>query len=253
VKILAFVLKVLELLLRNGIFTIRTGLAKGLKRRYGFGVKPRFSLTDEERFLMKLDFQGKTVFDVGAYVGIFTMFFARAVGRTGKVIAFEPNPRNYDELAYNVKLNDLDNVTIMKIGLGRGNEQMALAVDPIFPARGTLEKDRKGRMLRKGGARSVAIEVSSLDSLMETMKLPRPDFVKLDVEGFEMDVLYGMVETINNCKPNLLVELPNREILVKIIEFLLSKRYSIYHIKSGTEIASLDSPVVKEGHHVFCK
>lgn len=181
------------------------------------------------------------------------MFFARAVGRTGQVIAFEPTPKNYEELVYNVRLNGFDNVTIMKIGLGRRNEQMDLVVDPIFPARGTLEKDIKGRMLRKRGARSVKIEVASLDSLMEIMKLPRPDFVKVDVEGYEMDVLYGMVETINNYKPNLLIELPNREILVKIIEFLISKRYSIYHIESNTKITSYDSPVVKEGHHIFCK
>jgi len=68
---------------------------------------------------MRLDFKGKTVFDVGGYVGIHTLFFARATGEKGRVVTFEPNPRNYEELVYNVRLNGFDNVTTMQIGLGR--------------------------------------------------------------------------------------------------------------------------------------
>jgi len=250
-NIITFILKVLEPLLKNCIFTMRMGLAKGLKRRYGFGFKPKFSITEEDKFLMSLDLKGKTVFDVGGYVGLHTMFFARAVGETGKIITFEPNPRNCEELLYNVRLNNLDNVTIMQIGLGRMHEKVDLAIDPIYPARGTVDKNKREQMLRKRGARTVKVEVAPLDSLMEIRKLPRPDFVKVDVEGFEMDVLYSMAKTISNYKPNLFIEI-HGEILREMMEFLISKKYFIYHIESNTKITSYNLPVIKGGH-LFCK
>jgi FkbM family methyltransferase len=245
--IVVSILKVLELLFRNYVFIMRTGLGKGLKRRYGFGFKPKFSLTEEEKFLMNLDFKGKTVFDVGGYVGIHTIFFARAVGKMGKVIAFEPNPKNYEELLYNVSLNGFDNVTTLKIGLGRSDELVDLVVDPLYPTRGTVEESRKKRMLGKRGVRTIKVEVASLDSLMKKMNLPQPDFVKVDAEGFEMDVLYGMVETINNFNPDLFIEI-HGEIPRSIIELLASKGYSIYHVESNTTIDFSNYPAIKEGH-----
>ena len=242
VNVIARILRFLELLLKSRIFTMRTGLAKGLKRRYGFGFKPKLSLTEEEKFLMGLDFQGKTVFDGGGYVGIYAMFFARAVGKTGRVITFEPNPRNYEELAYNVRLNGFDNVTVMQIGLGRKQERLDLAIDPLYPSRGTV---------RKKGAKTVEIKVFPLDSLVKMGELPKPDFVKLDVEGSEMGVLYGMVETIGNYKPDLFIEI-HGEIPEEMIELLTSNGYSIHHVESDTEIAPHHSPRIVGGH-LFCE
>jgi FkbM family methyltransferase len=245
--IVVSILKILEFLLKNHVFTMRTGLGKGLKRRYGFGFKPKFSLTEEEKFLMISDFKGKIVFDVGGYVGIHAMFFARAVGKMGKVITFEPNPKNYEELLYNVSLNGFDNVTTLKIGLGRSNELADLVVDPLYPTRGTVEESRKERMLGKRGVRKIKVEIASLDSLVRKMNLPQPDFVKVDAEGLEMDVLYGMVETIDNFKPDLFIEM-HGEIPGSMIELLTSKGYSIYHIESDTTIDFSNYPVIKEGH-----
>jgi len=222
---------------------MRTGLAKGLKRRYGFGFKPKFSLTAEEKFLMRLDFKGKTVFDVGGYVGIHTLFFARATGEKGRVVTFEPNPRNYEELVYNVRLNGFDNVTTMQIGLGRRYEWVYMVVDPMYPARGTL--NRKERRIRRGRKRAVKVELFPLDSLMEKGILPKPDFIKVDVEGFEMDVLYAMVGTINNYKPGLFIEI--HENSEKLIGFLFSKGYSIYHVESHIEISPQNFSLIR-GH-----
>lgn len=247
--IFVFILNALGLLCKNSIFTMKSGLAKGMKRRCGFGFKPKSSLNEEEKFLINLKFKGKTVFDVGGYIGIHTLFFAHAVGESGKVITFEPNPKNYEELIYNVRLNDLANVQVMQIGLGRRDEQMSLVMDPISPGRATVEKERKNKMLRAGG-RMVKIEVVSLDNLTKIRKLPKPDFIKIDVEGIEMDVLYGMVDTINNYKPNLFIEI-HGAIPRKMIDFLISKNYAISHIESNIKIDFSIFPVIKGGH-LFC-
>src|SRR5688572_5752212 len=79
---------------QHGVYTVRSGVAKGLKRRGGFGFIPR-DISREEAFLAAMDFRGKTVFDIGAYEGIYTLFFARAVGAKGRVVTFEPNPVNH--------------------------------------------------------------------------------------------------------------------------------------------------------------
>jgi len=246
VKITAFVLRVFELLFKNYVFTIRTGLAKGLKRRYGFGFKPRSPLTKEEEFLMGLDLEGKTIIDVGGYIGMHAMFFARAVGETGKVITLEPNPRNYEELDHNVRLNNFNNITCMQIGLGKNQERLDLITDPIYPARGSVAKSGAADQRE---TRVFNVQIFPLDSLVKTDKLPRPDFIKVDVEGFELDVLYGMVETIDTYKPHLFIEI-HGETPRKLVELLASKGYSVYHIESGTEITGHNFPVIIGGHLV---
>jgi FkbM family methyltransferase len=265
-RAITLILEIAQTLFGDCVFTMRTGLAKGLKRRYGLGFKPKFSPTKEEEFLMRLDLQGKTVFDAGGYVGIYALFFARAVGKTGRVVTFEPNPRNYEELTYNIGLNSFDNITAMQIGLGRRHEQLDLVTDPIYPSRGTIKRGEtiagatggsSAQMYsvrespRKPVTRAFKVEVFSLDHLMRTGHLPKPDFVKIDVEGFEMDVLYGMVETIDNYKPDLLIEV-HGEISREMIEILASKGYLVYHIESGVEITP-DDFLAFEGGHLFCK
>ena len=89
----ATIISALRSLLKNRVYTSRSGLVKGLKRKGGVGFIPR-QLSLEEKFLMNLDINGQTIYDIGGNVGIFTMFFARSVGKKGKVITFEPNPWN---------------------------------------------------------------------------------------------------------------------------------------------------------------
>lgn len=93
-RIKATILSALMSLVKNHIYTSRSGLTKGLKQKGGLGFIPKRPLTREEKFLLGLDINGQTIYDIGEHAGIFTMFFARSVGKNGKVITFEPNPWN---------------------------------------------------------------------------------------------------------------------------------------------------------------
>ena len=107
----------------NRIYTVRHGLAKGLKRRGGLGFVPQVgALTSEEVFLENLSWTGTTVYDVGGFEGIMSLFFARCVGPTGRLITFEPNPANYAAIVANVALNGFAHVDVRPIAVGAAPE-----------------------------------------------------------------------------------------------------------------------------------
>ncbi len=240
----------LERIFRNCSFTMRTGLAKGLRRYYGFGFRPKFLLNDEERFLLGLDFYGQTVFDIGGYIGIYALFFARAVGSSGRVITFEPNPANYQELLRNLQLNKFSNVTALPLGLGRHCGQVDLIINPLYPSRGFVAEAQPQNAIQKKYSQTVPIKIITLDSLMQSKSLPSPDFIKIDVEGFELDVLHGMTEVLHVYKPRLFIEFHCK--MPDLICFLLNREYTIYCVKSGNKITRQHIAIMNWGH-LFCE
>ena len=152
-------------------------------------------LTSEERFLMSLQLKGKTIYDIGGHIGLLTLFFARSVGNTGKVITFEPNPESCAKLQENVRLNNFVNVEIKGIGLGKKREKRALAVRREEPATGSMEENIQSKILKEKWTKAFPVEIDSLDSQIKLNSLPKPDFVKIDVEGMEFDVLCAGIST----------------------------------------------------------
>jgi FkbM family methyltransferase len=126
--------------------------------------------------------------DVGANVGYYTRFASRIVGPEGTVLAYEPNPTAFRLLRMNTE--QLSNTTIFQKAL---SDQKGEA---IFYIR------RHGEMSSLGadsGARPIRVDVSTLDA--ELAAYPRVDFIKIDVEGFEMEVLRGASETLSVHRP----------------------------------------------------
>ncbi|NJO55780.1 MAG: FkbM family methyltransferase [Rhodospirillales bacterium] len=144
-----------------------------MRRRYGLGFKPGMRATDDERYLTSLNFVGKTVYDIGGYVGIYTLFFAHAAGPDGHVVAFEPNPQNYRELQLNVQLNKFTNVTAIQSAIGAHCGNIALHVDPLAPARGFIAGARDDLPLKKRAR--VPVELWSLDNMIAQRGLTPPD------------------------------------------------------------------------------
>jgi FkbM family methyltransferase len=240
-------------LVKNRIYTSRSGLTKGLKLKGGLGFIPR-QLSSEEKFLLGLDINGQTIYDIGGAAGIFTIFFARSVGKNGKVITFEPNPWNCNMIFEHLKLNNLDNVEVQQIALGKKREKGTLAVRQSETGTGSLQEDIKASILQEKGAETIQVEIDTLDNQIATNNLPKPDFVKIDVEGLEMDVLDGMREIIKNYKPKLFIEIHGVDVQRKIenvqrvVDFLIAREYSIYHIESGDLITSSNTQIAKAGH-----
>jgi len=250
-------LRCARILLKDRVLVIRSGLARGLKRRYGPGFRPRlvlggYSLTEEEHFIAQLDLASKTVYDVGAYVGIYTLFFARAVGQKGTVVSFEPDPDNYKELVLNVEVNNFKNVIALNLALGSHNHPAKIFRDPFYPTRSSLNSilepstPGKTRPLR-----TVPVRVVSMDTLVEEGQLPLPDFIKVDVEGYEKEVLLGSQTTLDNYHPLILIELHGIS-PEQISNLLFSHGYKLYHIESKRILNSDETVPRQRGQHLFC-
>ena len=248
----------LMLILKNHITTYKNGLRKGLKAKGGLAFLQKFRHPPkEEEFLKELDLNGQTIYDVGGFIGMLTIFFASSTGKAGKVITFEPNPDNCKWILENVRVNNFDNVILKQIGLGKQHEILTFAVRSTSTATGSAQEYIKNQIINEKGSKVFEIEVDSLDNQIAVNNLPKPDFVKIDVEGLEMDVLIGMEKTIISSKPNLFIEIHGADIqkkietAQKIVDFLLSHKYRIYHVESTNYITSQDAHIAKRGH-LYC-
>jgi len=184
---------------------------------------------------------------VGAAFGLFTIFLAAKVGRRGKVIAFEPNPKLCFSIHENASLNDFSNVEVIQIALGKETANETLAFPSANLGIGSMEKHERDRILTLKDCRTIQVYVDSIDNQVFVQKLAKPDFVKIDVQALELDVLVGMDKTIDKYKPKILVEvhyIPNidwkTENTENILKFLMSKGYSIYHVESGNIVQTVE-------------
>jgi FkbM family methyltransferase len=144
---------------------------------------------------------GSVVIDVGANIGFFTVHFARRVGPTGLVLAFEPGRENVELLRWNVARAQARNVRIVDAALGDHDGDGTLFLNPVHPADHRIFRGRDGRPSRP-------IRVATLDSFLADSELgARVSLVKIDVQGAEMQVLRGMSRTLKEATAaQLLVE-----------------------------------------------
>jgi FkbM family methyltransferase len=141
---------------------------------------------------------GTTVLDIGAHIGTHTIALSHAVGKDGKVYAFEPQKKIYRELVMNMRLNQLDNVQVLRNAVGATSKKVFLGA-PIAQNEGA-------RFVAPTGEEEV--EMRTVDSLA----LVGISFMKIDVENYELEVLKGAVETIQREKPVILIEIQGNHV-----------------------------------------
>lgn len=141
--------------------------------------------------------------DVGANIGLMSIFAARRVGLNGKVTAFEPHPNTREILIKNIALNGLERtVQVMPYALGAQRGTAQLYDDP--------SKNRGAASLMKTGSTAVVHEVQtmSLDNFLKKprfVNFPLPSLIKIDVEGLELDVLKGAMSLLGSTSPPALI------------------------------------------------
>jgi FkbM family methyltransferase len=181
--------------------------------------------------------QGMTVVDRGANIGYYTLLFSHLVGASGKVYAFEPDPIVYQALLVNVSKNKLPNVEVHECALGRafGKAQ--------FRAVGGVSSAFVQDADELPNDRVITVPVANLDALLRGRE--RVDFVKLDVEGAEVECLEGMREIIaKNPEISVVFEINSNIVRVgmdELFEILKELGFrTIYAIEPHLHIASVD-------------
>ncbi len=149
------------------------------------------------RLLQSLDTHGWICCDIGANVGAITLALAKFVGPKGKVFAFEPGPPNLRRLRDNLNLNPelSKSVEMIAAGVGRAPGELYWAEEKGNPG---------NALLRKTGTHEA--KVITLDDFAREHAISKLDFVKIDVEGMELEVMQGAAETLLRFLPILYFE-----------------------------------------------
>jgi len=155
----------------------------------------------ETDYIKKEIKEGDIVFDIGANIGYYTLLFAKLVGNTGKVFAFEPDPTNFAILKKNIETNGYQNVTLIQKAISDKTAKIRLylcnynnGMHRIYDS--TFCDD------------SVEIESVRLDDFLDSIVFDSMiNFIKIDVEGAEFESLQGMKSILKkNISPKILLE-----------------------------------------------
>ena len=160
---------------------------------------------NEFAFLDRVLRPGMVFVDVGANDGYYTLFAARRVGSSGRVVAAEPSSRERAHLQRNLGRNGLDNVSVVPAAIGAavGVADLHLA-HGVHAGHNTLGGFAHDDVVRASLER---VPVEPLDAVVARLGLARVDFVKIDVEGAEASVIAGAHAILTTMRPVLLMEI----------------------------------------------
>lgn len=153
------------------------------------------------QFIARLIEPGMHVADIGANFGYYSLLMADLIGPQGRLLAVEPNPPVVDMLTRTLDLNGYGGRTrIVAAAAGSSEGEGCLMVPVGEPKNATLVSGATGG--EDSGL--VAVPIRSLDTLLADF--PRVDFLKIDAEGAEEDIVLGLASTIGRCKPRIILE-----------------------------------------------
>jgi len=170
---------------------------------------------------------GDCCYDVGANIGVYTLWAAGRVRLTGEVHAFEPVPRTRATLARLVEQNGLTQVRLSSAAVAATAGTVGMRVYP----------DASGLAHQAFDGMEPQLTVSATTLDLHASRHRPPDLVKIDVEGFELEVLRGAGELLRTCRPALLLEmLPShlarmgRARQAELVSLLAGAGYQIFNL-----------------------
>jgi len=184
-------------------------LLNGIKRKHYLKILNSITLDDEKdlNVVKHLTSAGDLVVDVGANIGIYTMFLSRFVGDFGKVISIEPISTTFNFLVNNIHQLELNNVIPYNIAAGNDEKVYTMTI----PVGNSGENFYRAKVIDNKTidenlkTKKIKVRSNRLDNLL-VKDIDKISFIKIDVEGFEYYVLKGSEDVIINSKPALLIE-----------------------------------------------
>jgi FkbM family methyltransferase len=212
-------IRVVQAAIGRGSITVRGGAAFGLRLStdhlpidhiQGFGLVRGVLEPEVQEALRRTVPSGAVVFDVGANVGFFSLLSAKLAGPGGRVEAFEPVPHNAAAIRANAALNGFQTIRVHQVAVSdrNGIGQVCIPVEPSWA-------HLTDRGQHPATEEVIPVQMTVLDDQIAAGLLPRPDVVKIDVEGFELQVLNGLRRTLAGDPVTIICELhdTNREAL----------------------------------------
>jgi FkbM family methyltransferase len=190
--------------------------------------------------------KGGVVFDIGANIGQYAIPFSELVGNEGKVYCFEPDPENFSFLQLNVTMNSCNNVHVNNHGVGDVEGSLSFYRD-------TLTGGRMGSFIKASVGNNfegfeIKQHVKKLDSLIKLYGVP--DFIKVDVEGFEIEVIKGLTIELENSV--WLIEV-RQDTKKEIFNYFDMRGYECRHIENSNLLIMSSDKIPAFANLVFKK
>lgn len=175
--------------------------------------------------LKKLVKDNFVIIDVGSNIGQTAMTLANTSFENVMIYGFEPDPVNYAKAVKNLELNTFNNIKYQNFGLGSQKGELYLKID--------TPSNRGGNRIDQQNIseNSIKIQIEKLDDVVSKMNIEKIDLIKMDVEGFEHEVLKGSVNILKKYKPLLFIEIDDGNLLqqgsssIHLINYLNSIGY----------------------------
>lgn len=170
---------------------------------------------------------GMTVIDIGSNIGYYAILESRLIGKLGKIFSIEPSPINFELLKENLELQDEKNFELYNLAIGDKNEEIEFLVS---------KKSNWSKIKEKtdiiGENEVIKVFSKTLDEFCEQNKIESIDLIRMDVEGYEFNIIDGAKKTLKKFKPTIMMEIHKmylgKEKTKKILEEL--KRFD-YELK----------------------
>jgi FkbM family methyltransferase len=194
-----------------------------------FGIKER-----AHEKLYSLSKAGYTYLDIGTNIGAVLLRMA-SLNKEGSIHGFEPDAYNFRKCTKNVELNNFTNIKLNNVGLGEDVKEAFMIVPD--------ERNRGMNRITSGagaGQDIGKIKIDTLDNYVSRNQIAAVDLIKIDTEGYEMNVLKGATQIIDSFKPILFIELDDNNLkeqgssAVELMQFLTERKYAVTNAEDGS-------------------
>lgn len=182
------------------------------------------------RYLISESRPGDIFIDIGANVGYYSLLMSKLVGAEGLVYSYEAFESTYQRLLENLKLNDATNVVASQVAVASSSGKLdieIIAEDNIGAARVSRNSTE---------SRTTTVSSNTIDQMLQGEDLSTLRFLKMDIEGFEVEALIGAIETLRRFKPTCLIEIHRDQLATfgaspeELFGFMGELGYQAHHI-----------------------
>ncbi len=188
---------------------------------------------DTNRILKEYVKPGDVVIEAGANIGSETLILSKLVGNSGMVYGFEPSPYVFDRLKINIQINELQNVKAYDVALGEDDKMITFN---IFP-KGYCNSGMSSKYLETSVTKKIDVKQQTLDTFIAENNINKVSFLKMDIQGAELDLIKGASKTLEKFHPIIFSEAYDDQIDTKLLyEILKSLNYTVYKLVPNGKI-----------------
>ncbi|GAB3927732.1 FkbM family methyltransferase [Mucilaginibacter myungsuensis] len=208
---------------------------------------------DEINKLIRVSLKpGFAALDIGANIGLQSIRMSQSCGADGKVYSFEPLQHIHQKFSRNIALNNCQNIQLFPFALSDSDGETTVNIDEQTWNQGAFSLNQESN-----GKSQQTITIKAGDTLSEIAALQRLDLIKIDVEGYEFQVLRGLKDTLRKHRPRIIFEYDDNywqrtgQQMADCYPFLIETGYTLYQITQvGCELISNAADAI--GGNIFC-